>query len=133
MNRLRFLASLALAPWFLTVLFFAGPVRWELAHGCQMALQPLGPDLPTLTARFTLPVLGVTGTGAMGLVNALLFWAFIWLGAVWLIVLIWRSTTREDLLERFIFGAAFYFGSVFSLVSLVFVGLWLPFIPLAFP
>ncbi len=131
MNRLKFAASLALVPWLAVLVFFAGPVRWELAHGYRLLIGQPGSDLPLLTFRFSLPVLDAGSAGSEGLLIAFLFWAFIWLGVAWLIALIWRSRTREDLMERFTFGAAFYFGSVFLLVSVVIVGLLLPFAPLA--
>ncbi len=131
MNRLKSVATVALLPWFVILAFLSGPVRWELAHAYDHLVQGLGTDLPLLTLRLSMPVLDAGSTGGVGLVTAILFWSFVWLGASWLIVLIWRSRNREDLMDRFVFGAAFYFGSVFLLVSAVVVGLWLPFFPLS--
>jgi hypothetical protein len=123
----KILASAVLVPWIVTVGFICGPVRWELAHSYAHHLEEAQYSLPLLTRCLSLPVLGIATSSPGGFVIAGLFWGFIWLGLVGLFVLIWRARTREDLLDRFVFGAALYAGCVLLLFSLTVVGLALPF------
>ena len=123
----KVIASAALLPWAITLGFICGPVRWELAHTFNHLLEGSDGSLPLLTANLSLPVLGIAPFSPAAVTTAVLFWGIIWLGLGGLIVLIWRARTREDLLDRFLFGSTFFAGYVLLLFTLTAVGLALPF------
>lgn len=122
------IASAALLPWVITLGFISGPVRWELAHTLNHFLERSDGSLPLLTARLSLPVLGIAPFSPAAVITAILFWGITWLGLGGLFVLIWRARTREDLLDRVVFGGAFYAGCVLLLFTLAAIGLALPFL-----
>lgn len=123
----KWVASIVLLPWVAILMFLAGPFRWELANTMGHLIGNLGSNLPLLTLRLTLPVLGIGHVGAGDVVTAALVWLYVWGGLVCLFVLIWRATNRENLLERLVFGFLFYFGSVSFIGVLTVTGLLLPF------
>ena len=127
MKARKSIASVVLLPWVATLIFLSGPVRWELANTTGHLLGGLGDNLPLLTRHLTLPVLGVSHSGAGDVVTAALVWLYVWAGLIWLFVLIWRARDRESLTERLVFGFLFYFGSVFFIGALSLTGALLPF------
>ena len=127
MRTKKILASVAILPWIVTLGFIFGPVRWELAHTYGHLIEELGESLPVLTRGLSLPVLGIAPSSPAAHATAFLFWGFIWLGLAGLVAWIWRARTREDLLDRFVYGGTLYAGVVFLLFTLTIVGLALPF------
>ncbi len=128
MKTKRILASAALLPWAVTIGFILGPLRWEVAHTYEHLIGETQYDLPLLTLRLTLPVLGIAPASTGARIVSILFFSLVWLGLAGLYVLIWRARSRDDLLDRFVFGSTFYFGSVAFVVTLVAFGLALPFL-----
>ena len=127
MTTKKVLASATLLPWLVTLGFIFGPGRWELAHTYAHLIEGTQDSLPLLTRSLSLPVLGIAPSSTGALAAAILFWGFTWLGLAGLLALIWRARTREDLLDRFVYGAALYAGCVLLLFTLAVVGLALPF------
>jgi hypothetical protein len=127
LTRKKILANSALLPWIVTLCFIFGPVRWELAHTYGHLIEEPGDSLPLLTRALSLPVLGIAPSSLAAHATAVFFWGFIWLGLAGLLASIWRATTREDLLDRFVYGGSLYVGTVFLLLTLTIVGLALPF------
>jgi len=127
MTTRKVLASAALLPWLVTLGFIFGPTRWELAHTYGHLIEEVRHSLPLLTRSLSLPVLGIAPSSSAAYATAILFWGFIWLGLAGLVTSIWRARTREDLLERIVYGGTLYAGGAFLLFTLTIVGLALPF------
>jgi hypothetical protein len=127
LTRKKILANSAILPWIATLCFIVGPVRWELAHTYGHLIEDLGDSLPLLTRALSLPVLGIAPSSPSAHVVAVLIWGFIWLGLAGLLASIWRAGTREELLDRFVYGGSLYAGGVLLIFTLTVVGLLLPF------
>ena len=127
MTTKKILASAVLLPWFVSLGFVSGPVRWELAHTYGHLLEDAQYSMPLLTRDLALPVLGIAPNSPGALATAIIFWSFIWLGCAGLFVSIWRARTREELLDRFVYGGTLYFGCVVLAFTVTAVGLALPF------
>ena len=127
MTTKKTLASAALLPWLVTLAFIFGPVRWELAHTYGHLIEEAQDSLPLLTRTLSLPVLGIAPSSPGTFAVAVLFWGIIWLGLFGFVGAIWRARTREDLLERFVYGGTLYAGCLLLLFTLATFGLALPF------
>lgn len=128
MKTKKILASAALLPWVGAIVFILGPVRWEVACTYEHLIRETGYVLPLLTLRLTLPILGIGPASFGARAVSVLFFGFVWLGLAGLYLFIWRARSREDLLDRFVFGSTLYFGSVIFVFAVAALGLALPFL-----
>lgn len=123
----KLVAMAAVVVWLVLLGLLSGPVRWELRHSYEHRIGASEADLPAPTRTFSLPVLGIGPRGPSELLVQLGFWAVAWLPPVVSLSLVWRATSSRGLLEVLVLGGAGYVALLSLLVTLVVLGLWLPF------
>lgn len=121
------LGSVILLVWFITLAFISGPVRWEVAHTYQHLVDRLENSLPLPTKVVGLPVLGLGALTPLSIAIVMVFWGVAWLGPVFLLLGIWRTTTWKALSDWLMLGGTFYTSTMFLFVVVIVFSLWLPF------
>jgi len=121
----RLLATVVVVVWILTLLFLAGPVRWELAHTYAHAIGSMRDALPLPTVHVALPILGLGETTPGSLLVRGLFWAFAWSLPIVVLAGVWRS--RGDVMAWLMLGGMLYLSVMAAALAVVAFSLWLPF------
>ncbi|MCB1877727.1 MAG: hypothetical protein KDH88_17265 [Chromatiales bacterium] len=125
----RLVAVLVVLLWYVVLGLFFVVVRPELAYSYGHWLHGLENNLPGLTAKLSLPVLGPEISTSEQRYSPVfwLIWGFVALPPLALLRVIKGVRDRLLLLEAFLFWGAAYLLVVLCIAVLVGLGLWLPF------
>lgn len=113
--------------WLGVLGFVSGPVRWEIQHSYAHWIGDSRGDLPALTETVSLPVLGLGPHAPFTQLVRFVFWTVLWLPPVLALELVRRADSRLKLLELLVLVGTGYIVTLLLAITLVALGLWLPF------
>lgn len=103
------------------------PIRWELAHSYAHLIKDTGNELPALTIKLGLPLLGIAYSGVGSIFISLAIWLILWGGILFILFKLARASTTEQIRDIMVIQGGFY-GSIVVIISILFIfSLWLPF------
>jgi len=122
----RILSFSVIVIWLITLIFVAGPVRWEFAHSYGHWISGIGDELPLPTALIGLPILNIGEVSPSSIAVRVVFWSAVWLGPIILLLGVWRAIP-ENVANWMLYGGVLYATIVISLAIAICFSLWLPF------
>ena len=121
-------AIMAIACWLVALGLLFGPARWELGHSYAHWIEGAEENLPTLTRKVALPVLGIEPSGLSSWLIFLVFWGYLWLTPIAMTLLVRRVPSRERLIETLVLMVFGYSALAAVLLVPVLLGLTAPFL-----